>query len=105
MNAMIQPAAMNDGVLGVARGEEHLDSRMAPLRLLGELAARHATRHDDVGKQELRAGHPRQCRKCRLALCSLQNSVTKAADPFGDEEAHLLVILDRKTGWKGKRGS
>src|SRR3546814_12427657 len=83
---MILPAAMNEGVLGVARGEEHLDSRMAPLRLLGELAARHATRHDDVGKQELRAGHPRQCRKCRLAICSLQNSVTKASDPFGDEE-------------------
>ena len=52
-HAGIQPAVMDDGVLGISRREQGLEAGPPLQRLVDELAAVHGAGHDHVGEQQV----------------------------------------------------
>src|SRR6185312_10385621 len=52
LDAGIEPALMDDGIARIPRGEQHLDIRSAPPRLVGELAPIEPARQSDIGEEQ-----------------------------------------------------
>ena len=100
----IEPAVMDDGVAGVAGGEQHLQVGPPPQRLVGELPSVHAAGQHHVGEQQLdiRIGveQPQPAR----AFMRRDHLIAFVAQHFAREAVDLLVVLDQQDLFRMLRG-
>ncbi len=89
---------MDDGVVGIAGGVEHLHARPAFRHLVGELAPAHAAGHDDVGEQEIERLAGLDQLQRGAAVGGGDRLVAEALELRGDEIAHQRVVLDDEDG-------
>ena len=89
---------MDDGVFGIAGGEQHFQRRAAPRHFRRELPAVQTSGHDDVGEQEVERRAAIGDGKGFGAVGGRQRLVAEALELCADISAHQFIILDHQDG-------
>ncbi len=100
----IEPAVMDDGIAGIAGGEQHLEVRASAPRFIGELPSVHAAGENHVREQEL---HLRICieqPQPARAFMGRDDVIAFVAQHFAREAVDLLVVLDEQNLFRALLG-
>src|SRR3546814_9633765 len=97
MDAMVELALMDDGILRIARGEQHLHLGAQPAAFFGELPARHPARHDNIREQEIYAFVVSPKRDRAPAVRCLENALAKALELCHRALADAAVLLELRS--------
>ncbi len=77
--------------------------RAQDARLLREIAAEHAARHDDVGEEQPDFGMGGDEGQCLPAICRLDHAIAFLLQARDDHLPHADVVLDHQDAFLGMR--
>src|SRR5260370_480782 len=93
-HAGIEPAMMNDGVLGIPRGVQRLERGPLLQGLVNELAAVHGAGHDHVGEQQVDLGSLVENVQGFRGVTRFQSGVTETRDLGDHISTYQCIVLD-----------
>ena len=93
-DAGIEPSAMHDRVVGVARGEQDRDIRQTFARLARQFRTAHGTRHHHVGEQQIDRRAALDDGERVFGVLRFQHRVAEIAQQFDDGFAHFGIVFD-----------
>ena len=93
LHAAVQPSAVHDRVLGVARREQHGQARQPLLGLARQLGAAQRAGHHDVGEQHVDGHAALDDAQRAHRLARLQHAVAEVGQQAHGGLAHLVVVL------------
>jgi len=94
LDAGVEPAVMDDRILGIARGEQHPEPRPQPGRALGEDAAADLAGHHHVGQQQIDLGAVFEDRQRLRPTRRLDDGKTEFLQHRRDGFAHDAVVVE-----------
>ena len=103
VDAIVQPPAMHDRVIGIARREENRDVRQPFPGSACQLRTVERPRHDHVGKYEIDRHAAFDDCKGALRILGAQYAITEFGEQIDDRSAHVFVVLDDKNGFRPPR--
>ena len=96
MHAGLEMAVADDGVLGKAGDEEHLQIGAGHTCSVGHLAAVHRPGQADVGHQKIDPGIGLEHSKSGWAVDGLDGTIAKILQRFGHQHPNAGLIVDHQ---------
>ena len=88
---------MRDGVVGIARGEQHRQAGKSLLSLASEIARAERTGHDNIGEEKINGRPAVQDDDGPVGVARAKDPVAEVHEHVRRRGAHIVVVLDRKS--------
>src|SRR6266851_3008860 len=97
VDALVKTSVMDDRILGIARGEEHLEPGLHAHRAFHHLLAGHRARHHDIGEKQRHLVGLEGAQRLIWAR-RFDHRVAQIRQHADDRGPHIMIVFDDEDG-------